>query len=99
MGSTKEFIEVFQRVAVMVPDMSKSRLLVMYIEGFTEPLHGWVNAFKPITLQDVIECTRYLIGETYKNKVTPRPPIIPRGRETKQLDKGKGIWMKLLGGN
>jgi outer membrane translocation and assembly module TamA len=89
-GSTEAFIEEFQRVAVMVPDMTESRLLMMYIEGLTEPLRGWVKAFKPNTLQDAIERTKDLVGAAYKNKVTPRPPVIPRGRETRQVDKGKG---------
>jgi hypothetical protein len=74
----------------MVPDMSKSWLWMMYIEGLTEPFHGWVKDFKPISLQDVIEHTRDLVGVAYKNKVTPRPPFIPRGKETIQFDKGKG---------
>jgi hypothetical protein len=82
-GSTKAFIEEFQRVAVMVLDMLESKLLMMYMEGLTKPLHGCVKAFKPITLQDAIERTRDLVGVTCKNKVTTRPPIIPRGRETK----------------
>ena len=74
----------------MVPDMSESRLLMMYIEGLIEPLHGWVKAFNLNTLRDVIERTRDLEGVAYKNKVTPRPLIIPKRRETRQVDNGKG---------
>jgi hypothetical protein len=48
----------------MVQDMSESRLFMMYIEGLTEPLHGWVKDFKPITLQDAIERTIDLVGES-----------------------------------
>jgi len=63
---------------------------MMYIEGLIEPVRGWVKAFKPVTLQDAIEGTKDLVGAANKNKFTPRPPIIPRGRDTKQMDKGKG---------
>ena len=74
----------------MVPDMSESRLLMMYIEGLIEPLCGWVNDLKPITLPHAIEHNKYFVGVAYKNKVTPRSPIIPKRRETRQFDKGKG---------
>jgi len=77
-------------VYVMVPDMSESRLPMMYIEGLTEPIHGWVQAFRPVTLQDAIERTKDLIGAANKKKFTPRPPIITRGQDTIQIDKGKG---------
>jgi hypothetical protein len=70
-------------VSVMVPDVLESRLLMMYIEGLTKPVRGWVKDFKPITLQDAIEHTRDLVGAANKNRFTPRPPIITRGRDTK----------------
>jgi hypothetical protein len=38
----------------------------------------------------VIWKTRDLAGASQKNKFTPRPPIVPRGRESKFVDKGKG---------
>jgi len=89
-GSGEAFTKEFRRVAVMVPDLKESMFLMMYIEGFIEPLHGWVKAFNLNTLRDVIERTRDLEGVAYKNKVTPRPLVIPRGRETRHVDKGKG---------
>jgi hypothetical protein len=76
-------------VLIMVPDVSESRLLKMYIEGLTEPMRGWVKAFKPVTLQDAIERTSDLVGAANKNRFTPKPPIIPRGQDTRPLDKGK----------
>jgi hypothetical protein len=89
-GSVEAFIEEFQRLAVMVPDVSESRLMMLFSEGLTEPLHGWVKDFKPTTLQDVIWKTRDLEGATSKNKFTPRPPLAPRGRDQRVVDKGKG---------
>jgi hypothetical protein len=67
----------------MVPDMSESKILMMYTEGLTEPLRGWVKAFKTETLQDVIECTRDLVGAVSKNKVMHLDPQLFRG-ERKQ---------------
>lgn len=86
-GSTEAFIEDFQRVAVKVPDMSKSRLLMIYTEALNEPLCGWVKAFKPRTLQDAIERTRDLTGEPSKNKFTPKPPVSNKPTCPMQIDR------------
>jgi hypothetical protein len=89
-GSVEAFIEEFQRIAVMVPDVSESRLMMLFSEGLTKPLRGWVKDFKPTTLQDAIWKTRDLEGATSRNKFTPRPPLAPRGRDQRVVDKGKG---------
>jgi hypothetical protein len=44
-GSPESYIEEFQRVAVMVPDISPARLLMLFTEGLLEPLRGWVKGF------------------------------------------------------
>ena len=49
--SVEAFISEFQRVAVMVTDVSERRLVLLFTEAFTEPLRGWVKAYKPSTLQ------------------------------------------------
>jgi len=53
-GTGEEFIEESQRLPFMVPYLSESRLMVLFFEGSTEPLHGWVKDFKPNTFQDAI---------------------------------------------
>jgi hypothetical protein len=72
----------------MVSDVAESRLL-MFIDGLTKPVRGWVKAFMPITLQDTIERTKDLVGAVNKNRFTPKPPIIPIGRDTRPVDRGK----------
>jgi hypothetical protein len=74
----------------MVLDVAESRLLMLFIEVLTEPVKGWVKAFKPLTLQDAIELTKDLVGEANKNKFTPKPPMAQRGRHTRPMDRGKG---------
>ena len=49
-GSAKFFILEFQRVAIMVTDVSKNRLIMLFTKTLTEPLRGWVKAYKPPTL-------------------------------------------------
>jgi hypothetical protein len=64
----------------MVQDVSQSRLMMLFTEGLTEPLKGWVKAFKPTNLQDAIWRTGYL-GPAAKSKFIPRPPLNIGGRD------------------
>jgi hypothetical protein len=50
-GAPEVYIEEFQRLAVMVQDISPTRLMMLFTEGLMEPLRGWVKAFKPTSLQ------------------------------------------------
>jgi hypothetical protein len=77
-------------VSVMVPDVLEPRLIMMYIEGLIKPMRGWVKAFNIVTLQDAIERTIDLVGEANRNRFTPKPHIIPRSRDTRPMNKGKG---------
>jgi hypothetical protein len=43
------FIIEFQRVAMEVIDISNPRLIMLFTEGLTEPLRGWVKAYMPPT--------------------------------------------------
>ena len=67
-GSVEAFISEFQRVAVMVTDVSESRLVMLFTKALTEPLRGWVKAWKPSTLQDAINRTEDLQDSVPKNR-------------------------------
>ena len=49
-GSAKSYILEFQRVAIMVTDITEPRLIMLFTEGLAESLRGWVKAYKPTTL-------------------------------------------------
>ena len=53
-GSADAFISEFQRIAVMVTDISESRLIMLFTEALTEPLRGWVKSYRLTTLEDTI---------------------------------------------
>ena len=53
-GSLDSYIGEFQRVAVMVTGISERRLIILFVEGLTEPMRGWVKAFDPPTLQEAM---------------------------------------------
>jgi hypothetical protein len=79
------YIEEFQRIAVMVQDVSQSRLVMLFTKVLMEPLMGWVKAFKPTNLQDVIWRTRDL-GSAAKYKFISRPPLNIGGRDQRGFD-------------
>jgi hypothetical protein len=49
-GIAEAFILEFQRVAVVVTDISEPRMVMLFIEGITESLRGWVKAYQPHSL-------------------------------------------------
>jgi hypothetical protein len=67
------FITKFQRVAVAVIDISEPKLIMLFTEGLTELLRGWVKAYKPPTLQDAILRTRDLADSVPKTKTFSKP--------------------------
>ena len=54
------YISEFLKLSVMVPDLSTTRRVYMFVDGLAEPLYGLVKSTKPTTLQDAIERARYL---------------------------------------
>jgi len=54
-GKVDSYINEFQRIAVMVPDMIEKRTIMLFVEGLNDKLKGLVKAHKPSTLDDAIE--------------------------------------------
>jgi hypothetical protein len=75
-GTPEAFITEFQRVVVVMIDISEPRLIMLFTEGLTEPLRGWVNAYRPHTLQDAILRTRDLADLVSKTKTFSKPFVI-----------------------
>lgn len=81
------YITEFQRLVVMVTDISEQQLVMLFIEGLTEPLRGWVKAFKPDSLQDAIMKTRDMEYSTSSIRAPSKP-------FTSHKDKGKKPFQK-----
>jgi hypothetical protein len=71
----------FQRKAVAVSDISEHRLVMLFTEALTEPLKGWVKAFKPHTLQEDIVRTRDMGDSTPKLKPVTKPFVPQRDKD------------------
>lgn len=57
-GTLETYVADFQRLSIMVPNISERRLVVLFMEGLMEPLRGWLKAFDPPTLQEVMKKAR-----------------------------------------
>jgi hypothetical protein len=86
-GTAEAFISEFQRVAVAVTDISEPRLVMLFTEGLTEPLRGWVKAYRPHSLQDVVRRTRDLADSVPKTKPFTKPFVPQRDRDPKNPPK------------
>ena len=53
--SVNEYIEEFQKVFVMVPNMSEKRIVYLFLDGLEDFVKGLVKAFSPSTLQEAIK--------------------------------------------
>jgi hypothetical protein len=85
--TTEAFITEFQRVTVVVTDISEPRLIMLFTEGLTEPLRGWVKAYKPPILQDAILRTRDLTDSVPKTKNFSKPFVPQRDQDRKPFQR------------
>jgi hypothetical protein len=58
---------------------------MLFTEGLTEPLRGWVKAYQPHTLQDAIQRTRDLADSMPKTKPFTKPFVPQRDKDQKNL--------------
>jgi hypothetical protein len=81
--TSEAFISEFQRVAVAVTDISEPRLVMLFTEGLIEPLRGWMKAYRPHSLQDVVRRTRDLADSVPKTKPFTKPFVPQRDKDQK----------------
>ncbi len=55
--NVESFVNEFQHIVVMVPDMYLSRCVMLFIEGLQDKLKGLVRAFRPTSLKEAIDVT------------------------------------------
>jgi hypothetical protein len=81
------FITEFQQVAVAVTDISEPRMIMLFTKGLTDPLRGWVKAYRPPTLQDSILHTRDLADSVPKTKTFSKPFVPQRNQDRKPFQR------------
>lgn len=70
--SLDQYIVDFQRLPVMVADVTERRLNSLLIVGFTDAFIGFVTAFEPSSLHGAVRKARDLELSTPKPRVPPR---------------------------
>ena len=80
-------------------NISEQRLVMLFTKGLSEPLHGWVKAFNPETLQDAIIRT-WDMEDAVPKKKTFSKPFIPQKTKIRNLFRKRGLvrrsWMRRL---
>jgi hypothetical protein len=94
-GTSDAYIIEFQRLAVTVIDISKLRLVMLFIEGISKPLCGWVKDFNPETLHDVIVKEQDMEGVVPKKKTLSKP-FIPQKVKYKKPPVKEGMGKERL---
>ncbi|XP_059075327.1 uncharacterized protein LOC131875270 [Cryptomeria japonica] len=98
-GHAEAYINEFQRIAVMVPDMPQRRSVMLFTEGLQDRLKGLVRAFQPATLKEAIEVTLRLdtVPTSYQADKKPfrdsRPAQKANTSQNKEGTSAKTPWM------
>ncbi len=72
----------------MVQDVSERRLVILFTEGLSEPLKGWIKAFDPPTLQEAMRKAWSMELTAPASRFTSRSTT--SFRDNKKFDKNKG---------
>ena len=79
----------------MVTDVSENKLIMLFTEALTEPLRGWVKAYKPPTLQDAISRAKGLQDSVPKNRFPLKTnfPVRDKDKKPFQQEFPKKTWL------
>ena len=94
-GTHEVYIYEFQKLVVMVSEISETHLILLFIEGIKDPLKVLVKAYRLSTLKDAFNRTRYLqviiprkrfpnvsnVPTQYKNQTTTHEDFFWRFKE------------------
>ncbi|KAH9318122.1 hypothetical protein KI387_019891, partial [Taxus chinensis] len=68
-GMVEEYVVEFERLSIMIMNVTEKRLIVLFIKDLNEPLKGLVRAFDPLSFQEVIKKSLDLEGVATKTTV------------------------------
>ena len=70
----------FENISIMGFDVSMARLVLLFIEGLTEPLKGLVKSDNPTTLKDAMNLTRDLQNVLPNTRFPPILIFLPNSK-------------------
>ena len=87
-GTLEAYMLEFEKILVMVFDISMARLVLLFTKGLIEPLRGLEKSHKPDILKDAMNLTRDL------QNVFPRTKYPPKKNFPSKFKEGKKPWKK-----
>ena len=83
-GTAEAYLLEFEKLSVMVSNVSMVRLVLLFTKGLTEPLRGIVKSHKTTTLKDAMNLTRDLQNVFPRTKYPPKPNFPSKFKEGKK---------------
>ena len=80
-GLVETYISEFQRLAMLVTDISERRLVVLFMDGLSEPLRGWVKGHDPVTLREATKKAHDLAPSSLRRKFQHKNSNMKRDKE------------------
>jgi hypothetical protein len=96
-GIPKAFFFKFHRLTVMVTNISEAQMVMLFVEGLSKPLHGWVKAYNPATLQDAVNRARDMQDVVPKSRFPLKPTFPRRTRKSnhfRRIGQENRDWMR-----
>ena len=93
-GTPIEYMLEFQRLSVKVANVSMGRLVLLFIEGFADPLKCLGKANKPTNLNDVMSLTRDLRNVVPRPRFPPKPNFRFEGKPCQKDAPDKKFWQR-----
>jgi len=93
-GWVNHFITEFQKLFVLVTDISERRRIVLFMDGLTKPLKGWVKVFNIATLSEAIKKARSMASSSTSSSQGyshSKPLVFPRDKDNKPLPKKSSL--------
>lgn len=49
-----DYVEEFQKISMMITNVAEDRIIHFFVKGLSDPIRGWVKAFKPQTVDEAV---------------------------------------------
>lgn len=89
-GTVEEFSNEFQKLSVMVPDLSQRRLTYLFVEGLKGTIKNIVSPLEPQTVEEAIQKARKVESNVSKERFRTYPPKNQNKQEgSRTIKKGR----------
>ena len=80
------YISEFKRLAMLVIDISKRRLLVLFMDGLSDPFRCWVKGHDLATLHEAAKKAHDLAPSSFRSRFQHRDSHIKKDKKSFHKD-------------